>query len=147
MSPEQASGERNIDGRTDIFALGCVLYELAAGEAAFKGPTPQATLMRRFTGPPRKLRPMVNVPESLEAAIFRAVARDPTERFASAAEFAAALAGDAPAAPPKPPPALPSSGPAAAPGGTAVAAERKGCFGIVVLLLSAGAVAGALLLT
>jgi eukaryotic-like serine/threonine-protein kinase len=87
MSPEQASGERDIDGRTDIFALGCVLYELASGEAPFKGPTPQATLMRRFTGPPRPLRPVVPVPEHVEAAILRSVARDPAERFPTAGEF------------------------------------------------------------
>ena len=84
MSPEQASGDKEIDGRSDVFALACVLYELLSGEPPFHGPTPQATLMRRFTGPPRKLRPIVQVPEHVEAALFRALARDPAERFASA---------------------------------------------------------------
>src|SRR5439155_1692038 len=79
MSPEQASGDKAIDGRTDIFALGCVLYEMIAGEPPFKGPNPQATLMRRFMGPPRALRPMVQIPEHVEAAIVRALAKDPAE--------------------------------------------------------------------
>ena len=91
MSPEQASGQKGIDGRSDIFALGCVLYELLSGEPPFYGPTPHATLRRRFTGPPRQLRPFVQVPEQVEAAILRALARDPAERFASADDFAAAL--------------------------------------------------------
>jgi eukaryotic-like serine/threonine-protein kinase len=93
MSPEQASGDKAIDGRSDIFALGCVLYEMLASEPPFKGPTPQVTLMLRFMGPPRPLRPMVPVPEHVEAAIIRALAKDPAERFATALEFAAALAG------------------------------------------------------
>jgi serine/threonine-protein kinase len=143
MSPEQASGEREIDGRTDIFALGCVLYELASGEAPFRGPTPQATLMRRFTGPPRPLRPVIMVPEAVEAAIFRSVARNPDERFATAAEFSAALAGQAPAptfGPPSPPAPKPSAKPAAPPPPTpadatavASAAKAKGCFGVLVI--------------
>ena len=95
MSPEQASGDKAIDGRSDIFALGCVLYEMLAGEPPFKGPNPQATLMRRFMGPPRPLRPMVQIPEHVEAAIVRALAKDPAERFATADEFADALAGRA----------------------------------------------------
>jgi eukaryotic-like serine/threonine-protein kinase len=139
MSPEQASGEREIDGRTDIFALGCVLYELASGEAPFRGPTPQATLMRRFTGPPRPLRPVIMVPEVVEAAIFRSVARNPDERFATAAEFSAALAGLAPAPKPAPPPP-PAAKPAAAPRpaaadatAVATAAKTKGCFGLLVI--------------
>jgi eukaryotic-like serine/threonine-protein kinase len=93
MSPEQASGDKAIDGRSDIFALGCVLYEMLAGEPPFKGPTPQATLMMRFMGPPRPLRPLVQIPEHVETAIVRSLARDPAERYASGAEFAAALAG------------------------------------------------------
>jgi serine/threonine-protein kinase len=151
MSPEQASGEREIDGRTDIFALGCVLYELASGEAPFRGPTPQATLMRRFTGPPRPLRPVVNVPEAVEAAIFRSVARDPNERFATAAEFAAALAGQPPAPKPAPAPPRPAAKPAAAPPPTPADAtavtpqvKTKGCLGVLVIgvvasFLAAGA--------
>jgi eukaryotic-like serine/threonine-protein kinase len=93
MSPEQASGDKEIDGRSDIFALACVLYELLSGAPPFSGPTPQATLTRRFAGPPRKLRPVVQVPEHMEVAILRALARDPAERFASAEDFAAALSG------------------------------------------------------
>jgi eukaryotic-like serine/threonine-protein kinase len=93
MSPEQASADKAIDGRSDIFALGCVLYEMLAGEPPFKGPSPQATLMRRFLGPPRPLRPMVQIPEHVEAAIVRALAKDPAERYPTATEFANALAG------------------------------------------------------
>jgi eukaryotic-like serine/threonine-protein kinase len=91
MSPEQATGQKEIDGRADIFALACVLYELLSGEPPYYGATLQATLRRRFTGPPRKLRPVVQVAEHVEAAILRALARDPSERFATAADFAAAL--------------------------------------------------------
>jgi eukaryotic-like serine/threonine-protein kinase len=93
MSPEQASGDKAIDGRSDTFALACVLYEMLSGEPPFKGPNPQATLMRRFMGPPRPLRPMVQIPEHVEAAIIRALEKDPAERYATAAEFADALAG------------------------------------------------------
>jgi serine/threonine protein kinase len=102
MSPEQASGDKAIDGRSDIFALACVLYEMLAGEPPFKGPNPQATLMRRFMGPPRPLRPMVQIPEHVESAIVRALAKDPAERYASGAEFADALAGREPAPPSQP---------------------------------------------
>jgi eukaryotic-like serine/threonine-protein kinase len=93
MSPEQARGDKEIDGRSDIFALACVLYELLSGAPPFSGPTPQAALTRRFAGPPRKLRPVVQVPEHMEVAILRALARDPAERFASADDFATALSG------------------------------------------------------
>ncbi len=135
MSPEQASGERELDGRTDIFALGCVLYELLAGEAPFHGPTPQATLMRRFTGPPRALRPVVDVPEHVEAAVLKALARDPKDRFETAAEFAAALEGRTVAA------VASARGPApAAATGTPepAAGARKGCLGTVILALALG---------
>ncbi len=138
MSPEQASGDKAIDGRSDIFALGCVLYEMLAGEPPFKGPNPQATLMRRFMGPPRPLRPMVQIPEHVEAAIVRALAREPAERYATADEFADALAGRAPAAPP-PKAAAAGSGAAA---GSAGAAGKKGCAGVLVLAAGVAALVG-----
>jgi serine/threonine-protein kinase len=159
MSPEQASGDREIDGRTDVFALGCVLYELLASEPPFHGPTPQATLMRRFTGPPRKLRPVVDVPEAVEAALFRALARDPKERYATAGEFAAALAEKPAAAqvavwtPAAAPTAAKAERPAAAKAATAGAGAgsgageaKKGCMGMVVLLVGIGIGAAATLL-
>jgi eukaryotic-like serine/threonine-protein kinase len=118
MSPEQASGDKAIDGRSDIFALACVLYEMLGGEPPFTGPNPQAALVRRFMGPPRPLRPMVPIPEYVEAAILRALAKDPAERYASAAEFAGALAGREP-------------GPAARPSSSAPA--RKGCAAVLLL--------------
>jgi serine/threonine-protein kinase len=129
MSPEQASGDKAIDGRTDIFALGCVLYEMLAGEPPFTGPTPQAALMRRFMGPPRPLRPMVDVPEHVESAIVRSLARDPAERFATAAELSDALAGRVTPARP----AAPATAPAAAPAG----GTKTGCA--TVMVLAAGA--------
>ena len=88
MSPEQASGEREVDARSDIYSLGCVLYEMLAGEPPFTGPTAQAILLRKFTENPRPLRAIRDtVPEPIEQALARALARSPADRFASAAEF------------------------------------------------------------
>lgn len=92
MSPEQASGERQLDGRTDIYALGCVLYEMLAGEPPFTGPTAQAIVAKRLTDPvPSITRVRDTVPPGVERALERALARVPADRFASAAEFANAL--------------------------------------------------------
>ncbi len=137
MSPEQASGEKAIDGRTDTFALGCVLYEMIGGEAPFKGPTPQATLMRRFTGPPRPLRPMAAISEAVEQAIMRSLARDPAERFATAADFADALAGKV---------VPPASAPTRAAEPAAAAPAKKGCAAAIFLAILLGGVAGRVLL-
>ena len=92
MSPEQASGEHEIDGRSDIYSLGCVLFEMLAGEPPFTGPTAQAVIVKRFTEavrPIRGLRP--DTPEEVERALLRALARSPGERFAAASQFAQAL--------------------------------------------------------
>jgi TolB-like protein/Tfp pilus assembly protein PilF len=94
MSPEQAAGERSVDGRSDIYSLGCVLYEAIAGEPPFTGPTAQAVLMRRFTETPRPLHEVRDtVPAGVEQAVSRALARAPADRFATAAQLAQALEG------------------------------------------------------
>jgi serine/threonine protein kinase/tetratricopeptide (TPR) repeat protein len=93
MSPEQAGGTRTLDGRSDIYSLGCVLYELLTGEPPFTGPTPQAVIGRRFIESPRPVRGLrSSVPEAVEAALTRALARDLDDRFPTAAEFGQALA-------------------------------------------------------
>jgi eukaryotic-like serine/threonine-protein kinase len=137
MSPEQATGEREIDGRSDIFALGCVLYELLAGEAPFDGPTPQAALMRRFTGPPRSLRPVVDVPEALEAAVLKALARDPKDRYPTAAAFSEALTGRPAAPPPEPQATEPQATPSKSAG--------RGCLGLLLVGLATVTAAGLIL--
>ena len=92
MSPEQATGESGIDGRSDIYSLGCVLYEALSGEPPFAGTTVQAVLTKRLTEAAplvRRVRP--EVPASVEEAIARAMAREPADRFDSAARLALAL--------------------------------------------------------
>jgi serine/threonine protein kinase len=149
MSPEQASGDKAIDGRSDIFGLGCVIYEMLAGEPPFKGPNPQATLMRRFMGPPRPLRPVVQVSEQVERAIVRALAKDPAERYATATEFAEALSGREPARPTligMPAAARPPAGPAAPAAGTgARESGKRGCAAVLLLGAGVAGVAAALL--
>ena len=92
MSPEQAAGSADVDARTDVYALGCVLFELIAGEPPFAGSSPGAVIGRRFTEAAPALGTRVaGVPPQVEAAVARALARDPADRFGSAAEFASAL--------------------------------------------------------
>jgi eukaryotic-like serine/threonine-protein kinase len=92
MSPEQVTGECPLDGRSDVFSLGGVLYEMVTGSPPFPGPTPRAVIARRFAGPPTPvdvLRP--DAPAALVAAVARALLRDPGDRFQSAREFRRAL--------------------------------------------------------
>jgi len=92
MSTEQASGDREVDGRSDVYSLGCVLYEMLVGEAPFTGPTPQAIMARQFTEPVRSVRSVRGtVPEALECAVVKALAKVPADRFATAALFSDAL--------------------------------------------------------
>jgi serine/threonine-protein kinase len=94
MSPEQAAGSPDVDARTDVYALGCVLFELIAGEPPFAGSSPAAVIGRRFSeAAPALGTRAAGVPPHVEAAVARALARDPADRFASAAEFATALSG------------------------------------------------------
>jgi len=103
MSPEQASGEKTIDVRTDIYSLGAVLYEMLAGEPPYTGPTAQAIILKRFTEPvPSVRRGRPSVPEGVDQAIQRALAPVPADRFATAAEFARSLQPSPTAAMPAP---------------------------------------------
>ncbi len=92
MSPEQGAGERELDGRSDVYSLAVVLYEMLAGEPPFTGATAQAITARRLTETPRPLRPVrESVPPELEQLLMRALARAPADRPATAAAFAEAL--------------------------------------------------------
>ncbi|HUQ15980.1 MAG TPA: serine/threonine-protein kinase [Gemmatimonadales bacterium] len=92
MSPEQAAGERELDGRSDIYGLGCVLYEMLAGQPPFTGPTAQAIMARRLNEPVPSLRVVRDtVPAGVEQTIAKALAKVPADRFANAAELAHAL--------------------------------------------------------
>jgi eukaryotic-like serine/threonine-protein kinase len=92
MSPEQAMGEKSIDARSDVYALGAVLYEMLAGDAPFSGSSVQAIVAKVLTERPTALHTLRDtVPKHLEEAVFTALAKLPADRFASAAEFATAL--------------------------------------------------------
>jgi serine/threonine-protein kinase len=92
MSPEQATGSANVDGRSDIYALGCVIYEMIAGEPPFTGPTVQAVIARSMT---ETARPLTATRQGLApavgAAVGRALAKSPADRFQTAAAFTEAL--------------------------------------------------------
>jgi TolB-like protein/tetratricopeptide (TPR) repeat protein len=93
MSPEQATADPKLDGRSDQYSLACVVYEMLAGEPPYTGPTAQAIIAKRFSEPVPHLSTVRAVPAAVEAAVTRALARAPADRFATAGEFAAALAG------------------------------------------------------
>ena len=94
MSPEQATGDRAIDGRTDIYSLGAMLYEMLTGEPPHTGTTAQAIIARVLTEKPRGVRTVrPAVPANIEAAVERALEKLPADRWATAAEFCDALTG------------------------------------------------------
>ncbi len=92
MSPEQAAGSRDLDGRSDLYSLGCVLYEMLAGEPPFTGATVESVVHQHLTAEPPSvttLRPAV--PSQVAAALARVLAKTPADRFSPAAQFAEAL--------------------------------------------------------
>jgi len=92
MSPEQASADAEVDARSDIYSLGCVVYEMVAGRPPFGGASPQAVVAQHLTKSAPPLRaPTGQTPPSVAGAVARALSKSPRDRFATAAEFAAAL--------------------------------------------------------
>jgi serine/threonine-protein kinase len=92
MSPEQASGEADLGTASDLYSLACVVYEMLAGEPPFKGTSPRAVMAKHVTEAPRPVRGMrPEVPLTVERALAHALEKDPDRRFASTADFVAAL--------------------------------------------------------
>ncbi len=109
MSPEQGMGESGLDGRSDQYALGCVLYEMLGGEPPYTGPTAMAIAAKRLLEPVPKIRTLrETVPEHVAVALNRALAKTPADRFTDVAAFAHALVADEAVLPP------PSAGPSSA---------------------------------
>ena len=101
MSPEQAAGERDIDGRSDLYSLGCALFEMLAGQPPFIGPTVDSIIRQHQAAPPPRvtvIRP--GVPASVETVLGRCLAKAPADRFRSAQELSLALLGSRTAEPP-----------------------------------------------
>src|SRR5467141_3972330 len=89
MSPEQGGASARVDERSDIYSLGCVLYEMLAGEPPYTGPTAQVVMAKRLADPvPSVRRLREGVPPSIDAAVSKALAKAPADRFATAAQFA-----------------------------------------------------------
>ncbi len=92
MSPEQATGSSRLDGRSDIYGLGCVLYEMLAGEPPYTGPTAQVVMAKRLTDPvPSVRRLRETIPPAIDVAVSKALSKAPADRFVTAAQFAEAL--------------------------------------------------------
>ena len=137
MAPEQAMGEKNVDHHADIYALGAVAYEMLTGEPPFTGASVQAVVARAMAGRPTPVETLRDtVPENVSAAVMKALAKLPADRFESAARFAEALGSATPAATRTGPPA------GRGPSRTSGASGARIAMAVCVVL---GAVLGAVL--
>jgi adenylate cyclase len=101
MSPEQAAGAAELDGRSDVYSLGCVVYEMLSGRTPFTGPTAQAIIAQCFTEPPPPLRgSRGDLPAWLEPVVMKSLAKDAGDRFTTAAQFSQALKAPGSSTPP-----------------------------------------------
>ena len=92
VSPEQAAGETNLDGRSDQYSLACMLYEMIGGERPFSGSTPQSIMAKRFTDKPKSLQALrPSVPPTIDWAISKAMSTESGDRFTTSAQFSQAL--------------------------------------------------------
>ena len=91
MSPEQAEGARTVDGRSDLYSLAAVLFEMLAGEPLFSGPTPQAIMAKRVAEPTPSGERLEELPDALAPVLRTALAAKISDRFPSAADFASAI--------------------------------------------------------
>jgi serine/threonine-protein kinase len=92
MSPEQIQGDREIDGRSDIYALGIILFQMLTGNTPYKADTPARVMMMHLLEPvPNILKTKADLPPTLESVVKQAMAKEPTQRFSTAAELATAL--------------------------------------------------------
>ena len=92
MSPEQASGERQLDARSDVYSLACVMFEMLTGEAPLVGAGVRETMAKQVTETPKRVRQIrPEIPAAVDDAITRALAKDPSKRFASVADFIEAM--------------------------------------------------------
>ena len=138
MSPEQATGDRTIDARSDVYSLAAVVYEMISGELPIRGATAQAMIARLLTEAPTPLHVLrASVSPEAEAAVARALAKTPSDRFATAGEFVAALSARAPSY------ATPEAARASSVAPAVPSRPRSRALMVgVALLLIAGAVAG-----
>ena len=134
MSPEQVSGEHQPAARSDVYSLGCVVYEMLGGDPPFSGATAAAIMARHLHETPAPLRVRrPEVPEYVASAVAKAMAKDPGDRFPSASEFGDALGGPH------------ASGVAPPPVARSALARRRSALGVVTV--TAIAVTGIALLT
>ncbi|HEX5577526.1 MAG TPA: protein kinase [Gemmatimonadaceae bacterium] len=96
LSPEQASGETSLDGRSDQYSLACVIYELISGSPPFTASTPQGVIAKRFSEKPAPLPSSANAPAATSDVLLRALSLDPSDRYRTVSEFAHAFASTIP---------------------------------------------------